>query len=459
MEIKRKIYDRLLAWKQESDGRTALLIEGARRTGKSTIAKKFGEEQYDSFILIDFAIAPKNILDNFNENLHKLDTFFQIISLEYNVQLFRRKSLIIFDEIQKFPKAREAIKYLVDDGRYDFLETGSLISIKENVEHIIITSEEMKLNMYPLDFEEFLIAAKEEVLLEYIKECYRQKTPLEINFHKKAARLFREYLLVGGMPQSVVAYLENNNDFYKADEAKRQILSLYRDDIKKAARKYKSKASALFENIPGYLSTHEKKVVLSKIDENKTFDQYNDPLFWLEDSMICNLCYKCTDPTVGLSLHKDASSVKCYMGDTGLLVSLAFSENEISSMNLYKHIMDGKLSLNEGMIHENAIAQMLTAKGKKLYFYTHYSHEKHRNDIEIDFLVSNESKTTIKLCPIEVKSSKNYTTLSYSAFKAKFGRKIGDSYIVHPKTFQISEEGYRIPSYMFFCLFEEDSLS
>ncbi|MGB4406020.1 MAG: DUF4143 domain-containing protein [Sphaerochaeta sp.] len=402
---------------------------------------------------MDFAIASKKITDNFKENLNNLDTFFQIISLEYNVQLFTRKTLIIFDEIQKFPKAREVIKYLVADGRYDYLETGSLISIKEHVEDILIPSEEEKLKMYPLDFEEFLMAAKEDILLRYIKECYQKRTALDVTFHHKAARLFREYLLVGGMPQSVVAYFENNKDFYKADEAKRQILSLYRDDIKKAARKYKSKVSGLFENIPGYLSTHEKKVVLSKIDEKKTFDQYDDPLFWLGDSMICNLCYKCTDPNVGMSLYEDTSSVKCYMGDTGLLVSLAFSENQISSMNLYNQIMDGKLSLNEGMIYENAIAQTLVAKGKKLYFYTHYSVEKHRNDIEIDFLVTNESKTSIKLYPIEVKSSKNYTTLSYDAFKAKFGKRVGVSYVVHPKTFQIVEEGYKIPSYMFFCLF------
>ncbi len=257
--------------------------------------------------------------------------------------------MIIFDEIQKFPKAREAIKYLVADGRYDYLETGSLISIKENVEDILIPSEEEKLKMYPLDFEEFLMAAQETVLLGYIKECYEKKTPpLDEKFHRKAARLFREYLLVGGMPQSVVAYYENDKDFHKADKAKRQILSLYRDDIKKAARKYKSKVSGLFENLPGFLSTHDKKVVLRKIDGNKTFAQYDDPLFWLGDSMICNICYKCTDPNVGMSLHKDTSSVKCYMGDTGLLVSLAFSENQISSMNLYKQIMDGKLSINEG---------------------------------------------------------------------------------------------------------------
>ena len=453
MELERKIYDKLLAWKHTSNGKTALLIEGARRTGKSTIASKFGKENYDSYVLLDFAIASKKIRENFHENLNDLDTFFQIISLEYNVQLFKRKTLIIFDEIQKFPKAREAIKYLVADGRYDYLETGSLISIKENVEDILIPSEEEKLKMYPLDFEEFLMAAQETVLLGYIKECYEKKTPLDEKFHRKAARLFREYLLVGGMPQSVVAYYENDKDFHKADKAKRQILSLYRDDIKKAARKYKSKVSGLFENLPVFLSTHDKKVVLRKIDGNKTFDQYDDPLFWLGDSMICNICYKCTDPNVGMSLHKDTSSVKCYMGDTGLLVSLAFSENQISSMNLYKQIMDGKLSINEGMIHENAIAQALVAKGKDLYFYTHYSQEKRRNDIEIDFLVSDEGDIRIKLYPIEVKSSKNYTTVSYDAFKAKFGKKIGVSYVVHPKTFQIVDDGYRVPSYMFFCLF------
>ncbi|MER2151051.1 MAG: AAA family ATPase [Candidatus Limivicinus sp.] len=452
MVIERKLYRDLLNWKQESQGKKALLIEGARRVGKSTIAEMFGRKQYRSFILIDFSKAPKRVKDNY-ENLNELDIFFQNLSLEYNIRLYPRESLIIFDEIQKYPRAREAIKYLVADGRYDFIETGSLISIKENVEEITVPSEERKIKMYPLDFEEFAKAMGEDLLLEYIEQCYRKEQPLEQKMHAKAMRLFREYMLVGGMPQSVVAYAENNRDFYASDREKRDILDLYRDDIRKASRRYNSRVSALFENIPGYLSTHEKKIVLSQIDEGARYAQYDDPLFWLDDSMICNLCYKCNDPNVGFALSKNDAAVKCYMGDTGLLVSLAFSENEISDQQLYKAIMSGRLSLNEGMIYENMIAQMIAAKGKKLYFYTHYSMEKHRNDIEIDFLLSNESRTSFRIFPIEVKSSKNYSTTSLNDFQTRFSGRIAHSYIVHPKHYTKGEKITKLPPYMFFCLF------
>lgn len=454
MEIERSIYSKLLDWKNESQGKTALLIEGARRIGKSSIAEKFGRENYRTYVVIDFAIASKTIKDNFRENLTNLDVFFQTISLEYGVRLFPRQSLIVFDEIQKFPPAREALKYLVADGRYDYLETGSLISIRENVEDIVIPSEECKIQMHPLTFPEFLGAANEGLLLDYIRECYRSEKPLKDAFHKRATYLVREYMLVGGMPQSVVAYLEGGRDFFAADKAKRQILNLYRDDIKKAAKRYKSKVSALFEYIPGYLSTHEKKVTLSKIDGNGTFDRYDDPLFWLGDSMMCNLCYGCSDPNVGLALTQNDTQVKCYMADTGLLVSLAFSENELSSMELYRQIMGGKLSLNEGMLHENLIAQTVASSGKRLYFYSHYNAGKKRNDIEIDFLLSNESKTNMKVSPVEVKSAKNYSAISYGKFKDRFGSRIGRSFIIHPKALVKNEVGLRIPTYMAFCLVE-----
>ena len=448
MELKRKIYERLIEWKDNISDKCALLIEGARRIGKSTIVEQFGKDNYKSYILIDFAIASKDVKDNFENNLNNLDIFFQNLSLEYNKQLFRNDSLIIFDEVQKFPKAREAIKYLVKDGRYSYIETGSLISIKENVNDIVIPSEEHKIKMYPLDFEEFMWAAGEDVLLEYIKKCVQNKKPLDDKYHQKAMRLFKEYILVGGMPQSVVAYFENGRDFYASDIAKREILTLYKDDIRKAAKKYSSKVSALFDHIPGYLSTHEKKIVLSNIDEESEFNKYDEPLFWLNDSMICNLCYKCTDPNVGFSLNKDDSSVKCYMGDTGLLVSHAFSDTEVASKELYKCIMKDKLSLNEGMLYENAISQIIVSTGRRLYFYSHYSIEKHRNDIEIDFMISNDSKTNIKVYPIEVKSSKNYTTISYDLFKERFGKRIAESYVVHPKQFSLDEKGMKIPPYM-----------
>ncbi len=454
MELQRSIYSKLLAWKSRSNGSTALLIEGARRIGKSTIAKKFGCENYKSFVLIDFALASKAVKDNFNDNLLDLARFFQTISIEYGVKLYERDSLIIFDEVQMFPQARQAIKYLVADGRYDYLETGSLISIHENVKSIVIPSEEEKLKMHPLTFPEFLLAAQEEQLLSYIRDCYEQKQPLIDHFQKRATHLVREYMLVGGMPQSVVAYFEGNLDFEAADFAKRQILGLYREDINKVARQYRSKVSALFEHIPSYLSTHDKKIVLSKIDNNGEFDRYDDPLFWLEDSMICNLCFKCTDPNTGLALAMDDASVKCYMADTGLLVSLAFSENEITSQELYRKILEGNLSLNEGMLHENLIAQAIIASGRKLFFYTHYSKEKHRNDIEIDFLLSSGGITNFKIDLVEVKSSKNYTTSSYDSFKKHFTKRVGQSYIVHPKAFVQDKTGMKIPSYMWFSVLE-----
>lgn len=449
MKLKRKIYEKLLEWKEKYSYNYALLIEGARRIGKSTIVERFAEENYKSYIIIDFAIASKHIKDNFKDNLNKLDLFFQNISLEYNKKLYPGESLIVFDEVQKFPKAREAIKYLVKDGRFSYIETGSLISIKDNVDDIVIPSEEMKIKMYPLDFEEFMWAADENILLEYIKDCAKNRTRLLDKFHLDAMRLFNEYILVGGMPQSVIAYFENNRDFDCADKAKREILNLYKDDINKSSKKYNSKVSALFDNLPGYLSKHDKKIVLSEISTGATFSKYDEPLFWLDDSMICNVCYKCNDPNVGFSLNKDDSSVKCYMGDTGLLVSHTFSENEIASNELYKQIINNKLSINKGMFYENVIAQMIVSTGKKLYYYSHYSLEKHRNDIEIDFLISNDSKTNIKVFPIEVKSSKNYTTTSYNLFKERFGKRIGESFIIHPKQLVKDENGLRIPPYMF----------
>ena len=450
MLLKRKIYSKLLMWKTESDGRSALLIEGIRRCGKTTVVRAFAQEQYKSYILVDFAVAPKKIKDNF-DNLHNLDIFYQNLSLEYGVRLEKRKSLIVFDEIQKFPRAREAVKYLVADGRYDIIETGSLISIKENVEDILIPSEEERISMYPLDFEEFLLAEGEDVLIDYIKECFLKKFPLKNEYHKRASRCFREYLLVGGMPQSVVAYIEGNKDFYLADRQKRNILRLYRDDISKADKKYKIRVSNIFENIPSFLSKHEKRVKLNQLGE--TADLYSDAFFWLSDAMLCNLCFRCNDPNVGLSLNKDESFVKCYLADTGLLVSMAFSERSLSSQALYRDIMNDRLSINEGMLFENMVAQMLVAKGLKLYFYTRYSEEKHRNDIEIDFLVSGESLDRQRLYPVEVKAGKSFKTVSLEKFREKFSRRTGESYVVSPKPFSKIECGYNIPHYMFFCLF------
>ncbi len=451
MELRRKAYLKLLEWKEKSNGKSAILVEGARRIGKSTTVEKFAKENYKSYILIDFSNVSNRIKDNFENNLTNLDVFFQILSLEFKTRLYTRNSVIIFDEVQFYPRARQAIKHLVKDGRFDYIETGSLISIKENVENILIPSEEDKLKMYPLDFEEFLWATDNELLSDYIKDCFEKKIPLIDAFHKKATYAFNEYILVGGMPQSVLAYTLNSKDFFKAHEIKMKIIDLYKDDIKKASIKYRSKVSALFENLPGYLSNGNKLVSLRNIGGGQTYSMYDEPLFWLEDSMICNLCYKCSDPSISLSLYKDTSSIKCYMGDTGLLTSMVLASKQISSMDLYKQIMSGKLSFNKGMLYENVIAQTLASKNIDLYFYTQYNKEKKRNDIEIDFLVIGDEN---KLIPIEVKSSKNYTTISYNKFKEKYKKRIGESYIIHPKSFKKDEIGYKIPSYMAYCLFD-----
>ncbi len=453
MILKRKIYDKLLSWKNESNGDKAILIEGARRIGKSTICKEFAQNEYKSYIILDFAVCSDDIKDYFNKYIDDLDTFFMLLSTACGVKLHRRESLIIFDEVQRFPRAREAIKYLVADGRYDYIETGSLISIKENVKDIVIPSEERHLKMYPLDFEEFCIALGEEQMIPYIRKCFDEKAPLERNLHNKAMMLFKQYMLVGGMPQSVIGFIENHKDFDKADIEKRDILELYRGDIMKIRSRYRSKVLAIFDQIPGLLSQHEKRVVFKQISEDsRGAEQYEDTFFWLADSMISNECFLCSDPSVGLSLNETRSYVKCYMGDTGLLVSHAFDENELLESEVYKQILNDELSMNEGMLYENAIAQMLTANGHKLYFYTHYSEEKHRNDIEIDFLLSNNSKLKYKLYPIEVKSGKRYTTKSLLRFKEKFSSRIGECYIIHPRNLLIKDDIICIPPYMAICL-------
>ncbi len=453
MVLKRKIYDKLLSWKKECNGKKAILVEGARRIGKSTICEEFGKKEYKSYILIDFAVCPEEVKEYFNRYIDDLDTFFMLLSTAYGIKLFNRESLIIFDEVQRFPRAREAVKYLVADGRYDYIETGSLISIKENVKDIVIPSEERHLKMYPLDFEEFCLALEEEQMIPYIHKCFKEKTALERNLHNKAMMLFKQYMLVGGMPQSVIAFIESHKDFDKSDIEKRDILNLYRDDIMKIHSRYRSKVLAIFDQIPGLLSQHEKRVVFKQISEDsRGAEQYEDTFFWLSDSMISNECFLCNDPSVGLSLNETRGYVKCYMGDTGLLVSHAFDENELLENEVYKQILNDELSMNEGMLYENMVAQMLTANGHKLYFYTHYSEEKHRNDIEIDFLLSNNSKLKYKLYPIEVKSGKRYTTKSLMRFKEKYKERIGECYIIHPRNLTIKDDIVCIPPYMAICL-------
>lgn len=452
MIFKRKIYNKLLEWKHVTQGSRAILIEGARRIGKSTIVKEFARNEYKSFIFIDFNIASDVVRSAFQNYMTDLDTFFMILSAEYNVTLHRRESIIVFDEVQKFPIARQAIKYLVADGRYDYVETGSLISIKENVHDITIPSEERKMYMYPMDFEEFCWAMNEKGLAEYIRQCYRDEVPLEQALHKKAMLLFRQYILVGGMPKSVSAFIENDRSFEKADVEKRDILQLYREDIMKIKSGYRSNVLAIFDQIPAFLSRSERRVVMSKVEKGSSFPQYHDTFYWLADSMIVNECFNTTDPNIGLSLNEDRTYVKCYMGDTGLLISHTFDENEIADEQLYKEILLGKLSVNEGMFYENAVSQMLVAAGHKLYFYTKYNEVSHRNEIEIDFVLSNRSKLKYKIYPIEVKSSDKYTTKSLIKFNEKFHSRIGKSYVVHPKNLKKEESTLYIPAYMVFCL-------
>lgn len=452
MALKRKIYKKLLAWKEKSNGSRAILVEGARRIGKSTICEEFAKNEYESYILIDFAKKDKTVEEYFTNYLNDLDTFFMLLSTYFKTPLTRRKSIIIFDEVQMFPLARASIKYLVADGRFDYIETGSLISIKENVKDIVIPSEEHCIKMYPLDFEEFCWALGEDELLEYIKKCFNQSLPLEQNLHNKAMLLFKQYMLVGGMPKPLVLFIENNKEFSQSDIVKREILDLYRNDIMKIKSQYRTKVLSIFDAIPGLLSQHEKRIVFKDIQPGSFADQYNETFFWLSDSMITIECFLSSDPNIGLSVNEVRSYVKCYMGDTGLLLSHAFDENELLEEDLYSQILNDKLSLNEGMLYENAIAQMLTANGHKLYFYTSYNPEKHRNDIEIDFLISNNSKLKYKLFPIEVKSSKTYKTTSLKRFREKYQSRIGECYIIHPKNFAIKDGIICIPPYMTMCL-------
>ena len=452
MVFRRRFYDKFLDWKRENYGKKALLVEGARRIGKSTIVEEFAKQEYKSYILIDFAKASEDVKSYFYLYLDDLDTFFMLLSVQYGKELFKRESLIIFDEVQLFPKAREAVKYLVADGRYDYIETGSLISIKENVKDIVIPSEERHIKMHPMDFEEFCWALDEKTLIEYIRMCFEKRIALERSIHDKAMLLFKQYLLVGGMPKVVAEFLEGQKNFGAADAEKRDILELYRSDIMKIRAQYRAKVLAIFDQLPGLLSRHEKRVILNRIAEGSNAEQYEETFFWLSDSMVCNECRRTNDPNVGLSLNESDTYIKCYLGDTGLLVSHAFDENELLEDEVYKQILGGKLGLNQGMLYENMIAQMLTANGHRLFFYTQYNEEKKRNDIEIDFIISNNSKTKYKMYPIEVKSGSNYSIESLLRFREKYKNRIGECYIIHPRNLTYKEDILCIPPYMTICL-------
>ena len=441
--LKRKIYDKLLEWKNQSNGSTAILIDGARRVGKSYIAEEFGKSEYKSYILIDFGKAPQDVLDLFIHDSANLDLFFAKLSAFYAKTLYKRNSLIIFDEVQQFPRARQLIKYLVADGRYDYIETGSLIRLKKNVQDIIIPSEEEHIEMFPMDFEEFLWAMGDEATVPLIRACFESKAPLGQALHRKIMNDFRQYVLVGGMPQSVIAYLKEKN-FEASDVAKRRIIKLYRDDVSKFAEGYEDKVFALFDGIPAQLSKKEKKYKLSSISKEARFRTYEDSFIWLHEAMVVNTCFNATDPGVGLALSADNTTQKCYMADTGLLVTHTFMDNAFTENELYRAILFDKLNINEGMIMENIVAQMLRTNGHKLYFYSRSDTDNRENHMEIDFLIT-EGK---KIAPIEVKSS-NYTShSSLDKFRNKFSSKIGNSYILYSKDVMIKDGIIHLPFYM-----------
>ena len=441
--LKRKIYDRLVEWKNKSQGTTALLIDGARRVGKSFITRKFAENEYKSYIIIDFGNAPQDILDLFINDSANLDLFFAKLSAYYSTHLYKRNSLIVFDEVQQYPRARQLMKYLVADGRYDYIETGSLISLKKNVKDIIIPSEEEHIEMFPLDFEEFLWAMGDEVTTPLMKQCFETKTPLGQSLHRKIMNDFRQYVLVGGMPQSVLAYL-NGKDFEASDEAKRRILKLYRDDVSKFAEGYEDKVFAVFDGIPGQLSKKEKKYKLSSLGKQARFRNFEDSFVWLNEAMVVNTCFNATDPNVGLALSADYTTQKCYMADTGLLVTHAFMDNSFTENELYKAILFDKLNINEGMIMENEVAQMLRANGHKLYFYSRSDSSHRENHMEIDFLIT-EGK---KIAPVEVKSGNYRAHSSLDKFRKRFSAKIGNSYILYDKDVMIKDGIVHLPFYM-----------
>ena len=410
--------------------------------------RQFAEKEYRSCVILDFNLVSKSIKDLFENDLDNLDRFFMYLSNYTGKTLYTRDTLIVFDEVQQYPKARAAIKYLVKDGRYDYIETGSLISIKKNVEGIVIPSEEEHIKMFPMDFEEFLWAMGEEMLMPFIKDCFERKKPLGQLMHRRAMDYFRLYMIVGGMPQAVEKYVETR-DFAKVDKLKRRILDLYRSDISKYAKGYDTKVKSIFEEIPSQLQKHEKKFRLSALKEGARARDYETAFFWLDDAMIINSCYNTTEPNVGLNLNKDTNTMKCYMADTGLLLSHAFDPNEIVSEDLYRKILLDKLEMNSGMIVENIVAQMLRTAGHKLFFYSNASMTDKDSRMEIDFLIAKSKITTRhNISPIEVKSSARYTLTSLRKCIAKYGSYLSTAYVIHPADLKEEDNIVYLPLYM-----------
>ena len=437
--FKRKIYDKLLEWKTESDGHTALLIEGARRIGKSTVVEAFAKNEYDSYILIDFSIASKGIKALF-EDVSDLNYLFLQLQLQYRVDLVERKSLIIFDEVQLCPLARQAIKHLVKDRRYDYIETGSLISIRKNVKDILIPSEERRINMYPMDYEEFLWAVGDKTSFPLTRQCYEKGLPLGQQANRQLLRSFRLYMLVGGMPQAVNEYLTTNN-FRKVDLVKRDILKLYEDDFMKIDPT--GRASLLFDSIPAQLSKYASRYQVSSVLPNSRAEDILKLVTEMVDSKTVLVSYHATDPNTGLSAHKDLSQFKLFICDTGLFTTLMFKDRDFTENVIYEKILNDKLAANLGYLFENVVAQMLAANGNDLFYHT-FDSENSQHKREIDFLIARRNK----ICPIEVKSSGYKTHVSLDEFCQKFSDRILSRYLVYTKDYAQDGVMTYLPVYM-----------
>ena len=437
--FKRKIYDKLLEWKKESDGHTALLVEGARRIGKSTVVEEFGKNEYESYILIDFAFAPQSVKDLFLD-MSDLNYFFLQLQLQYHIDLVERKSLIIFDEVQFCPLARQAIKVLVKDHRYDYIETGSLISIKKNVQKILIPSEERKINMFPMDYEEFRWALGDNTTIPLLKKAYDAKMPLGDAMSRKMMRDFRLYMLIGGMPQAVNEYITANN-FRKVDLVKRDILKLYDDDFKKIDPT--GRISMLFDAIPAQLNKNASRYQVSSVLENERADSILELLAEMVNSKTVLISYRANDPNSGLSANKDLKLFKLFVGDTGLFTTLMFKDKDFTENELYEKLLNDKLSANLGYLYENAVAQTLAANGNELFYHS-WQNETSKHNYEVDFLITRKNK----ICPIEVKSSGYKAHTSLDEFCKKFSSRISDKYIVYTKDLAKDADMLYIPMYM-----------
>lgn len=435
--FRRKIYDDILDWKRKNDGRTALLVEGARRIGKSTIVEEFARNEYKSYILIDFNTASAEVKSLFDD-LMNLEFIFLRLQQAYSTQLFERNSVIVFDEVQQCPKARQAIKYLVKDGRYDYIETGSLISIRKNIENITIPSEEDRIQMNPMDYEEFRWALGDTVTMPLLKSFWEKKIPLGAA-HRDAMRNLRLYLLVGGMPQAVNAYLDTNN-LRTVDEVKRRIILLYREDFAKIDKT--GKVSSLFMSIPAALSRNASRYVPSSVIGNVADDKMSELLMNLEDSKTVNIAHHADDPNIGLPVSASYDKFKIFLADTGLFVTLAFWDKDFTENIIYDKLLSDKLSVNLGYVYENLIAQMLVASGNRLFYHTWKKDEKHY--YEIDFLLSRGAK----LCPVEVKSSGYKAHASLDAFCDKYSARVGNRYLIYTKDLTKDNGTTLLPAYM-----------